>query len=194
MENEMRATHDYTAPTAQRFRAGDETALTELYRHHAGSMFATALSLLGDRELAAEAVQQAFVQAWRSAGRIDATRDLGQWLYTLTRRAVDDVHRRSRRMPMHAAPDESRTMGSRVATEEPSTETMGRVWQVREALDRLDADERLVLQLAHHQGMTQGEIADALGIPLDMVKSRTSRAQRNLAAALLSHLPDTPVA
>ncbi|MFI6132658.1 RNA polymerase sigma factor [Micromonospora sp. NPDC051141] len=186
----MRATHDETPSLAQRFHNGEETALAEMYRCYSGAMFATALNLLGNRDLAAEAVQQAFVQAWRAADRFDPSRELRPWLYAITRRAAVDVHRRQRRTSHDVSVDDSWSVEGEIATEGPSIDTMWQVWQVREALDQLPADERLVLQLAYYQQMTQSEVADALGIPLGTVKSRTYRAQRNLAVRL-AHLRET---
>jgi RNA polymerase sigma-70 factor, ECF subfamily len=181
-------TADVGAPTlAQRFRDGDETALNEIYRTCSGPMFATALNLLGNRDLAAEAVQQAFVQAWRAADRFDPARELRPWLHTITRRAAVDVHRRHRRTAQDVPIDDTWAAQEHTATDGPSMDTVWKVWQVRQALERLTPDERLVLQLAYYQGMTQSEIADALGIPPGTVKSRTFRAQRNLATHL-THL------
>jgi RNA polymerase sigma-70 factor (ECF subfamily) len=185
----MRSTCDDPPTLAQRLRAGEETALTEVYRTHRGPMFATALHLLGDHDLAAEAVQQAFVQAWRAAGRFDPSRELRPWLYAITRRAAVDVHRRHRRTARDVPIDDEVAELEQTATEDTSMDAVWRAWQVRDALERLAEGERLVLQLAYYDGMTQSEVAEALGIPLGTVKSRTSRAQSSLAG-LLAHLRD----
>jgi RNA polymerase sigma-70 factor (ECF subfamily) len=187
--DEMRATFDDTPPLAERFRAGDESALTEMYRRYSGPMFATAMHLLGNRELAADAVQQAFIQAWRAAHRFDLSRELRPWLYAITRRAATDVYRRNRRATTELPLDDS--WAAEAATDGPALDQVWQVWQVREALDRLAPDERLVLRLAYYQGMTQSEIAAALHIPLGTVKSRTARAQRRLSE-MLSHLRGEP--
>jgi RNA polymerase sigma-70 factor (ECF subfamily) len=188
----MHATSHDPATLAQRFSAGDETALGEIYRTFSGPMFAVALNLLGNRDLAAEAVQQAFVQAWRAAGRFDPARDLSPWLYAITRRAAVDVHRKHRRTAHDVPIDETLTASGHAVAEGPSMDTVWKVWQVRQALERLVPDERQVLQLAYYQGLTQSEIADALGIPVGTVKSRTFRAQRNLAAHLAHLRADAP--
>ncbi len=172
----------------RRFRAGDESALTEMYQRFSGPMFAAAYSMLGNRDLAADAVQQAFVQAWRAAGSFDDRRELQPWLYAITRRVAVDVHRQRRRTLSDMSLDES-WLGSEASVDGPSLDATWRVWQVRSALEQLPPDERQMLQLAYFQGMTQSEIAAALGIALGTVKSRTSRAQRRLSA-LLSHLKD----
>ncbi|MFG1661449.1 RNA polymerase sigma factor [Micromonospora chersina] len=189
-EYEAQTALEDSSALGRRFRDGDEAALAEVYRSYSGAMFAAAFTLLGNRELAADAVQQAFVQAWRAASRFDPSRELRPWLYAITRRAAVDVHRRNRRGSLDVPLDESWSAEADTATDGPSMDTLWLVWQVREALDRLPPDERLVVQLAYHQGMTQSEVAEALDIPLGTVKSRTSRAHRKLAR-LLAYVRDT---
>ena len=75
------------------FRAGDEDAVAVVYRRYAGPMQATARWMLRDHALAADAVQQAFLQAWRSADRFDADRPLAPWLFQITRRVCIDTIR-----------------------------------------------------------------------------------------------------
>ncbi|MFE4922303.1 RNA polymerase sigma factor [Streptomyces sp. NPDC056661] len=178
-----------TSTLEERFSRGDETALPEMYRRYSAPMFATALSLLGNRDLAAEAVQQAFVQAWRAAAGFDPQRELQPWLYAITRRTAVDVYRRERRSAQHVPLDESRAGEGEFATEGPSMDAAWRAWQVRVALEQLHPDERQMLQLAYFDGFTQSEISKTLGIALGTVKSRTARAQRRLAQ-LLAHLPE----
>jgi RNA polymerase sigma-70 factor (ECF subfamily) len=185
----MTQNHHSESTLERRFRAGDESALAEMYKRFSGPMFAAAYSLLGDRDAAADAVQQAFVQAWRAAERFDDTRDLQPWLYAITRRTAVDVYRLRRRSSFDVPLDETAAGGREPAAEGPSLDATWQVWQVRSALEQLPADERQVLRLAYFQGMTQSEIAVSLGIALGTVKSRTSRAQRRLAG-LLSHLKD----
>ncbi|GAA1613621.1 sigma-70 family RNA polymerase sigma factor [Kribbella sancticallisti] len=166
-----------------RFQRGDDSALGEMYQRYAGPMFVTAVSLLGDREQAADAVQRAFVQAWRAADGFDPRRELKPWLYAITRRAAVDVYRRERRN----AGNVSLQVVREVADDGPSMDRIWRSWQVREALDQLPPGERKVLELAYYRGYSQSEIATELDLPLGTVKSRTSRAQRRLAD-LLPHL------
>jgi RNA polymerase sigma-70 factor (ECF subfamily) len=170
----------------QRFRVGDGSALPEVYERYSRPMFATALNLLGNREHAADAVQRAFVQAWRSADRFDPDRELKPWLYAITRRAAVDIYRRERRTQEQLTFDDSVEVA---VAEPPSIVTVWQAGQVRSALARLRPEDRQVLRLAYYDGLTQPEIADLLRVPLGTVKSRTSRAQRRLAK-LLAHLRD----
>lgn len=163
--------------------------MIEAYRQFSGPMFATAFSLLGNRDLAADALQQAFVQAWRASATFDATRGLQPWLYAITRRAAVDVYRRQHRSSSQVPYDDAWSVNGELELEGPSLDTAWKVWQVRQALDQIHPDERKVLELAYYGGLSQTEIAARLGIAVGTVKSRTSRAQKRLAA-LLTHLRD----
>jgi RNA polymerase sigma factor (sigma-70 family) len=170
------------APLGERFAAGDERALAEAFDEYAGPMLAVASSLLADRRLAEEAVQQAFVQAWRAAPRFDPGRPLGPWLYAIVRRTAVDAWRRERR-------HQGRTLdevapGDLPVVDPPSIEDASDVWAIRRAIDELPPDGREVVRLAHIEHLTQPEIAERLGVPLGTVKSRTHSAYRKLAAAL----------
>ena len=107
--------------------------LPEVYERYSGPMFATALNLLGNREHAADAVQRAFVQAWRAAGRFDPGRELKPWLYAITRRAAVDIYRRERRTQEQLTFDD--TVEVAIAGP-PSIVTVWQAGQVRAALAR----------------------------------------------------------
>jgi RNA polymerase sigma-70 factor, ECF subfamily len=165
-----------------RFRAGDDAAVRLVYERHGRAMFAIAMSVLGNRELAADTVQQAFVKAWRASRSYDPQRDLKPWLATITRRVAIDVYRRE----AHARKAEPRAEVD--ATVIPlAFERTWEAFEVRSALDQLPPDEREIVHLSHFAGLTHSEIAEQLGVPIGTVKSRSSRAYRRLAT-LLSHL------
>lgn len=173
-------------PDAARFRAGDPDAVRAVYRAYGGLVYAVAHRVLGDRALAEEATQQAFVQAWRAAGSFDAGRELGPWLATIARRAAIDVHRREARRA-HDRLDDVPSAHPAVVTLPRSGESAYDAWEVRRALSALPDEEREVVRLQHAGGLTQSEVAAKLGIPLGTVKSRSARAYRRLAG-LLGHL------
>lgn len=161
------------------FRAGEADAVRAVYRRYAGALHAVARSMTSDRELAAEAVQTAFVKAWQAADGFDETRELAPWLYAITRRATVDAIRRERRP----------TRGDHAPETDVPVHTMSfeRTWEafeVRRALDTLPREERDVLRLSHLIGLTHTEIARQLGIPLGTVKSRSHRGMRRLEQTL----------
>ena len=163
------------------FRRGDADAVRAIYDTYGRLVFTVANRLLGDRSLAEEATQQTFAQAWRSAAQFDASREFGPWLATIARRVAIDVHRREARRA-HDSLDE--TGRAPLTTPAPDAEQIYEVWQVRDAIDQLPADDRELVRLQHLDGLTHGEIAERLGIPLGTVKSRTFRVHRTLAARL----------
>jgi len=164
---------------ADRFRQGDPEAVRAVYQTYGPLVFGVAFQAIGDRALAEEATQEAFVRAWKAASTFDPGRSFAPWLATIVRRVAIDIHRREARRP-HLSLDE--------VVEHPVTETsVDRavdVWDVREAVAALPPDEREVVSLQHGNGLTHVEIAERLSVPLGTVKSRSFRAHRRLAAAL----------
>jgi RNA polymerase sigma factor (sigma-70 family) len=169
--------------TRTRFRDGDPDAVRAIYREYGRLVFAVALRALGDRGLAEEVTQQAFVKAWRAAASVDDTRELGPWLVAIARRTAIDVYRRESLRtgaPLESvAPDDPA-----MVTAPASAETLYETWEVRQAVGELPDDEREVVRLQHFEGMTHGQIADQLGVAVGTVKSRSFRAHRRLATAL----------
>ena len=160
-----------------RFANGDADAIRELYGEFGRPLFAAAYRMLGDRDLAQEAVQQAFLQAWRASDRFDANRDIAPWLFSIVRRTAIDIHRRERRHPTEG-------LGGIEPTEDGHMESAWRVFEVRRALESMPDDEREVLAATHFEGLTHEEAATKLGIPVGTVKSRSHRAYNRLRAML----------
>jgi RNA polymerase sigma-70 factor (ECF subfamily) len=148
----------------------DDTALGELYDRYGGPAYRLALRILRDAALAQDAVQDAFLTAWRTAPKFDPRRgSVSTWLLTLVhRRAVDVVRREDRRraLPLDDAP-----VAAGDATDE-TVETRELRRGVQAALGKLTPLEREALELAYYGGLSQSEIAEKLGVPLGTVKSR----------------------
>jgi RNA polymerase sigma-70 factor (ECF subfamily) len=168
---------------AERFRRGEDEAVRLVYREYGRLVYAVAFRVLGRRDLAEEATQQAFVQAWRAASSFNSTRPIGPWLATITRHVAIDIHRREARRAATALDDVPAGHGSLV-TLPPSPDKLHDTWAVREAVDELPADEREVVRLQHLEGFSHSEIAERLGLPVGTVKSRSFRAHQRLAARL----------
>jgi RNA polymerase sigma factor (sigma-70 family) len=149
---------------------GDEPALAELYDRFGRVAYGLAFKVLRDRALAEDAVQEAFLAVWRSAGRFIAERaKASTWILTLVhRRAVDLVRRQQQR---RAEPLETVAQASGETTEEQAWLRL-RQARVREALCKLPDQQREALELAYFGGFTQSELADRLGQPIGTIKSR----------------------
>ena len=172
------------------FAAGDPDAVRAVYGAYGRLVFAVAYKVLGDRGLAEEATQQAFVQAWRASGSYDPAREMGSWLATIARRAAIDVHRREARRS-HWYLDDADPGDPALVTLPPSADRVYDVWEVRRAIGTLDPDDAELVRLQHFDGLTQAQIAERLGIPVGTVKSRSFRVHRRLAG-MLGHLRDDP--
>ena len=162
--------------------AGDEAALRVLYDRYGRVAYGVALRILRDQALAEDAVQEAFLAVWRSAGSYRRERAKpSTWLLTLVhRRAVDLVRREDRRRGERleeppediaaAVPEEAQLRERRTA--------------VQAALATLPADQRQALELTYYGGYTQSEVAEHLGVPLGTVKSRMFAGLTRLRGAL----------
>ena len=149
---------------------GDEQALAALYDRYGRIAYGLALRVLRDPALAQDAVQDAFLAAWRTAAGFDPARGNARtWLLTLVhRRAVDLVRREERRRgdPLDDAP-----LASGDATDE-AAEVRDERRRVQGALAQLTRDQREALELAYYGGLSQSELAERLGVPIGTVKSR----------------------
>ncbi|MFY9579750.1 MAG: sigma-70 family RNA polymerase sigma factor [Gaiellaceae bacterium] len=148
----------------------DEQALAELYDRFGRVAYGLALRILRDDALAEDAVQEAFLSAWRRADTFMPERaKASTWLLTIVhRRAVDLVRREERRRaePIEAAGDPG---------DGPAEDL---VWlryereRVQAALRQLPDQQREALELAYYGGFTQSELAERLGQPIGTIKSR----------------------
>jgi RNA polymerase sigma-70 factor (ECF subfamily) len=167
----------------RRFRDGDPEAVRVVYREYSGLVYALARRILADRRLCEEATQQTFLNAWRASAGLDLDRELGPWLASIARRAAIDVHRREAARavgPLDAVAPEH----PELIAPPPAAEDAYDAWEVRQAVSRLEPEQRDIVRLQHFEGLTHAEIAARLQLPLGTVKSRSFRAHRQLAAGL----------
>ncbi len=159
---------------------GDRAALRRLFETEAPRMIGVAERMLRRRALAEEAMQDAFVQVWRKAGAFDPALGSGRsWLYAILRNRCLNILR-----------DENRTdlMGEdqrhEEASEEDDPETavlkLGEASRLRACLERLEPQRRQAIVLAYTRGLSHGELAGRLGLPLGTIKSWIRRAMLSL--------------
>jgi RNA polymerase sigma factor (sigma-70 family) len=162
---------------------GDEQALGSLYDRFGGVAYRLALRVVRDASLAEDVVQEAFLTAWRQADTFDRSRGkVSTWILTLVhRRAVDLVRRQAR---FNTLPDQLEVMAPRAESAEDDVAVRETRREAQAALSTLSSAQREVLELAYWGGLSQSEIAAALGIPSGTVKSRTFTALARLREAL----------
>ncbi|MCZ7432532.1 RNA polymerase sigma factor SigM [Streptomyces sp. WMMC1477] len=169
--------------------AGDPEAFGELVRRHRDRLWAVALRTLGDREEAADAVQDALVSAYRRAETFRGQSAVTTWLHRITVNACLDRIRKaaSRRT---ALTDDTERLDRLLEPEESASAPAERAdvhRQVLAALARLPAEQRAALVLVDMQGYPVAEAAEVLDVAVGTVKSRCARGRARLLP-LLSHL------
>jgi len=167
------------------FRRGEASAVRAMYREYGLRVYAVAHRALGRHDLAEEATQQTFVNAWRAADHIDPHSDPEPWLATIAKHTAIDTHRCAR--PPATSPPDVAPNDRAAVSQPPQLDTLDAIWHVRAAIDALSPDEATIVRLQHLDGMTPTEISEKLGIALGTVKSRSLRAHRQLAALLAHH-------
>lgn len=159
---------------------GDQQALAALYDRSADRLYSLACRILGEGPEAEEAVSDAFVQVWESAGSFDPERgSVDAWLTMILRsRALDRLRARKRRHAAHERAERNSLPGnapaapSRPVAPDVDAEHRERARRVEEALTRLPESNRSAIRLAFFEGLSHREVATRLDEPLGTVKSR----------------------
>ena len=158
---------------------GDPQAFGEIFRRHRDRMWAVALRTTGDRELAADAVQEAFIAAFRRADRFRGDSAVTTWLHRITVNCAIDRLRRER--PTSPLPEiDPADPNDRHGQAEAALD-------VRSALATLPEAQRLALVLVDMQGLSVAEAAAVLDVAEGTIKSRCARGRAALAPLLAPH-------
>ena len=162
----------------ERARRGDREAFGELARGEIDRLLAIARLVLGDPDLAEDAVQEALVRCWRQLPKLRDVERFDGWLYRILMRTTADEHGRRRRYQA----------GVQELTVEPGVADTTAGIADRDELDRgfrrLSIEHRAIVVLHDYAGMSLPEVADALGIPAGTAKSRHHYAMSALRASL----------
>jgi RNA polymerase sigma-70 factor (ECF subfamily) len=169
---------------AERSQRGDLDAYGELVRLHQGGVFSVCYRLLGERGEAEDAAQETFIRVYERLHLFDPQRPFGPWV----RRAAANLclnRIEARRDPGLPFDDE---LESAHAASEPSPEALvekneesARLWR---AIINLPPHYRAVIELRHFQELSYDEIARALEIPVEVVKTHLHRARKILSMRL----------
>ncbi|GAA2237228.1 RNA polymerase sigma factor SigM [Streptomyces amakusaensis] len=169
--------------------AGDPNAFGELVRRHRDRLWAVALRTLGDREEAADAVQDALVSAFRAAHTFRGQSAVTTWLHRITVNACLDRARKAasrKTSPVDDTERFERLLEPHESAEAPA-ERQDLNRELLAALAKLPADQRAALVLVDMQGYPVAEAARILEVPVGTVKSRCARGRARLLP-MLTHL------
>ena len=160
-----------------------DTAIRQLYSHHAKALHGYVEKFCPDRASADDIVQETFIRAWRYLPQLSADdRPIRPWLYRVARNLLIDANRAARARPMSApeqAPDE-------IGTDSGFDEVLDRQL-VSAALRHLSAAHQSVLVETFYRGGTMATVARELGLPHGTARSRLHYALEALRQHLEEH-------
>ena len=161
---------------------GDRNAFGELVRIHAQSVTNVIYRMCGDVQIAEEAAQEAFIQAWLHLSSYRPQTSLRNWLYRIAVNAATDILRKEKRILPHAIEDLPLT-DSRPGPEALLNQSERKAL-VQKAILSLSDASRAVLILREYEEMSYHEIADTLDIPVGTVMSRLNYVRKILKEKL----------
>jgi RNA polymerase sigma-70 factor, ECF subfamily len=174
----------------ERAREGDAEAFRELVEAYSPKLFRLAFRITGDEQTAEDAVQEAFLRAYRSLGRFDARSQFGTWLHRIAVNAALELvrkqqrHRSPRSHHSHHQEEEQQPLLS--PDPGPDRIALGLEVEraVRSALGDLSPMERTAFVLRHFEGRSIAEICDQLGLGASAGKQAVFRAVKKLRRVL----------
>jgi RNA polymerase sigma-70 factor, ECF subfamily len=165
---------------------GDPEAFGILFRRHRDRLWAVALRTLGNPEDAADALQEALISAFRNAAGFRGDAAVTTWLHRIVVNACLDRIRRRQARPTVALAD-------REVIEPRDDHALTELQlDVRAALARLPAAQRLALVLVELEDLPVAEAAELLGVPEGTIKSRCARGRMSMAQLLRTATPGNP--
>jgi RNA polymerase sigma-70 factor (ECF subfamily) len=157
---------------------GERNAFNELVRIHAQGVMNVVYRMCGDAQVAEDAAQETFIQAWQHLASYRPQTSLRSWLYRIAVNAATDMLRKEKRILPNALEDLH--IQDPQAGPEALFVQQERTALVQKAIRSLPDASRAVLVLREYEGMSYHEIAAALDIPVGTVMSRLNYARKSL--------------
>jgi RNA polymerase sigma factor (sigma-70 family) len=158
-----------------------QSAFNYLYDNYSGALYSLILSILPDKELANDVLQEVFIKIWRQIEQYDAEKGrLFTWMINISRNASIDTLRSKGYHSQKQNRELTESVYSAAGTINIETDKIG----LRKLITGLKEDHKVLIELAYFQGYTQDEISKLLNIPLGTVKTRLRTALIQLREVL----------
>jgi RNA polymerase sigma-70 factor, ECF subfamily len=169
------------AELVERLQRRDPQALGELYDRYGRIVYSLILRVVRDTGIAEDLVQETFLRVWNRVQGFDATQGaIGPWLMAVARnRAIDYLRSKSGR-ERNAVEFEETDHPSLYTDMEHDLLISDKARRVKVAMEKLQPNQRQVLELAYFEGLSQTEMAERMGQPLGTVKTWVRAALKNL--------------
>jgi len=167
---------------AARLKRREPAAMGELYDRYGRLAYSLIYRIVRDVGVAEDLVQETFLRVWNRAQGFDAGRGaLGPWLLAVARnRAIDYVRSAGGKMAKGALELEHAERPALFINFEADVLSQDQARRVRAALEKLNENQRHVIELAYFEGLSQSEMAERMGQPLGTVKTWVRTALKNL--------------
>jgi len=173
------------ADLARRCRNGDPKAWRELIRRFTPLVYRVAFRMLKRQDEAEDVSQEVFLRMHKSFGTYDPTRSLAPWVarttYNACLRRLEKVGKRSESADPEAL---THVQDERAPSPEESAASQEATRILEKALTELSAQDRALLDLRYREGLSDAEVAEATGMPVNTVKTRIFRARGRLRSWL----------
>ena len=169
------------ADLARRLQRRDPRAMADLYDRYGRLVYALIVRVVRDGGIAEDLVQETFLRVWNRVQGFDAEKGgLGPWLLAVARnRAIDYLRSAAGRM-RNASELQDTEHPALFADMEKQLFHADRVRRVKDALEKLTPNHRMVIELAYFEGLSQAEMAERMGQPLGTVKTWVRSALKSL--------------
>ena len=168
----------------RKVKKGDLDAYGLIIQDYQSSVFNVCFRVLGNRQEAEDLTQEAFLRAYRQIARFDSGRPFGPWMRTLAANLCYNHLKKARlnRVPLE---DERDTIkGDPKYSPEGALQINQEHTALYQAIWKLPDTQRLALELRHFQGLSYREMAQAMKLPLNTVRSHLYRGRQKLAELL----------
>jgi RNA polymerase sigma-70 factor (ECF subfamily) len=167
---------------AARIKRREPQAMADLYDRYGRLAYSLLLRIVRDREMAEDLVQETFLRVWTRAQAFDGERGaLRPWLLAVARnRAIDYIRSADGRMARSTFEIVEMENPALFANLEREITTSDQARRIREALNKLNPNQRTVIELAYFEGLSQTEMAEKTGQPLGTIKTWVRSALKNL--------------
>ena len=164
---------------------GDKSAFEELVKRHQDLVFSLSFKLTGNRELANDVAQEAFIRAWKAIEKFRGDSTFGTWIYRITVNTAWTLRKKAKK---HNTLNIDDTYEPVVIDEKKDPELVAINSDLSSvlvsALDKLPLEQRIIVELKNIEGRSHKEIADFLDISVTAAKVRLHRAHQKLRLIL----------
>ena len=160
---------------------GDKSAFEELVKRHQELVFSLSFKLTGNRELANDVAQEAFIRAWKAIGKFRGDSTFGTWIYRITVNTAWTLRKKAKK---HYSLNIEDTQEPVIVDEKKDPELVAINSDLslilRKALNQIPLEQRIIVELKNIEGRSHKEIADYLDISVTAAKVRLHRAHQKL--------------